>query len=288
MERLPRLADGSTLSAATALGFSWPPMVLLGTCWVTHLDTAFGHDPISFPMSCLLGGARTVVGATGPLHDAVASELFAGSTADVLDGHDLWTNLATRLRRNLRNPHGDAAVPAAGPGVAFWTLQPPVAPASATYSTFWNRDGAAPEATEPPASRRPRSGNELLLPAASNTLSLGLSISVTDPVGRWDDFFEAPGARGRRSASSLEDAEPTVDVELPGGRWIEVTASVATVLHLAELLRRYLGDESVHLQHAMHGLVHVMDSNAHERLGLAQVPRVQMAGAPVRPRIRRR
>ena len=293
VERLPRLADGTTLSAVTALGLRWPPLVALATCWVGRLDTAFGHDPVSFPLSCFLRGARTILGATGPLHDATASQLFGGAVGDVLGGQDLWAGLTARLRPMLRNAYGEAALPAAGPGVAFWTLQPPVASVPDTYSPVWDRSGVPVDEDDAPATARPRTGHEVRPAALSEALrtalrhaaeqardrggvvdtwGLAASLAATDPVGRWDDFFAPEPAR---PGSTTEDEEATVDVVLPDDTWVEVTVPVAVVLDFAELLRSDLWDETLLPQHAVYGLLHATDSNAYQRLGFGSSPRQQ-------------
>ncbi|MFF2996528.1 CHAT domain-containing protein [Streptomyces sp. NPDC057950] len=279
-ECLPRLADGSTLSAATALGLAWPNTVLLGTCWVSRLDTAFGRDPVSFPMSCLLAGARTVAGATGPVQDKVASDVFGGSTAEALGGRDLWDSFHLRLRRHLRDGFGDAAAPVAGPGIAVWTVQPPVAPAPTTHRPLWDRDGLTTgTARSDDSPFHTRTGHELLLPTASealsialrhaaggarpqqvvDTLGLALAIAATDPVGRWEDFADMDGGAGPATLPLSEQS--TVDVVLADGTWVEATVTVAVALEIAELLRRHLDDEWLHPQHAVYGLMHIEETD---------------------------
>ncbi|MYS24270.1 CHAT domain-containing protein [Streptomyces sp. DvalAA-14] len=287
-ERLPRLADDTLLSATTALGLPWPRTVVLGTCWVNHLEAAFGRDPVSFPMSCLLRGATTVIGPTGPFHDAVASELLAGCAADVLDGTDVWTGLHGRMRSGLRNAFGDPAAPAAGAGLAVWTVRPPVSPARVTYQPTWTSEGALVDDNDPPPEgQRPRSGSELPLAASDtvssalrhaarnrdaqgvvDTLGLATSIAMVEPTGRWDDFFGTPDSPASPHASNAAgDSDPTTDVLMTDGSYIEATASVATVLHIADLLRTVLRDESLLTQHVMYGLIHAVDSAAHAPLG---------------------
>ena len=290
-ERLPRLADGTLLSGMTALGLPWPRTVVLGTCWVNHLEVAFGSDPVSFTMSCLLRGATTVIGFTGPIHDAVASEVLAACATDVLDGTDVWTGLHGRMRSGLRNDFGDPAVPAAGACLAIWTIRPPVAPTPAMYRPTWTTSGVLVDGDDlPPEGQRPRSGNELPLAGASDTvvsalrhaarsrdaqgvvdtLGLATSIAMVEPTGRWDDFFGTPDSPASPHASGeAGDQDPTTDVLLADGSYVEATAWVAAVLHVAELLRTALLDENLLTQHVMYGLIHAVDTTAHAPLGFS-------------------
>ncbi len=62
-------SDGSTLSAASALGFAWPTWAVFGACLVGRLEQAAGHEPFGLAVSCMLRGADTVVASVVELTD---------------------------------------------------------------------------------------------------------------------------------------------------------------------------------------------------------------------------
>ncbi|WP_143030167.1 CHAT domain-containing protein [Pseudonocardia oroxyli] len=55
-------AGGGRLSAGAALGQRWPDWVVFASCLVGRVDVDPGAEPLGLPISCMLGGARTVVG----------------------------------------------------------------------------------------------------------------------------------------------------------------------------------------------------------------------------------
>ncbi|MGW0828398.1 CHAT domain-containing protein [Streptomyces sp. NPDC002845] len=57
-----RFADGDKLSAATALTQPWPPWVVFASCLVGRVTHRQGQEPLGLPISCLLGGADSVIG----------------------------------------------------------------------------------------------------------------------------------------------------------------------------------------------------------------------------------
>lgn len=74
-------ADGSTLSAATALAIRWPSWAVFGSCLVGRVEQAAGHEPFGLAISCMLRGADTVAASVVELTDEGATacgELAAG------------------------------------------------------------------------------------------------------------------------------------------------------------------------------------------------------------------
>ena len=54
--------DGGQLSAAAALGQRWPGWVVFASCLVGRIQQRLGDEPLGLPISCLIGGAETVIG----------------------------------------------------------------------------------------------------------------------------------------------------------------------------------------------------------------------------------
>ncbi|PSL52113.1 CHAT domain-containing protein [Saccharothrix carnea] len=65
--------DGGALSAATALTLPWPPWVVFAACFVGDVRVDTGQDPLGLPVSCLLGGADSVIGGIIAVNSAAAS-----------------------------------------------------------------------------------------------------------------------------------------------------------------------------------------------------------------------
>ena len=61
--------DGSTLSAATALGFAWPSWAVFAACLVGRVEQVAGHEPLGLAISCMLRGADTIVASVVELTD---------------------------------------------------------------------------------------------------------------------------------------------------------------------------------------------------------------------------
>lgn len=81
-----RFADAGTLSAATALTLRWPSWVVFASCLVGRVSLAHGAEPLGLPISCLLGGAHTVVGGVIEVHDGATDRLAAGLADRLLNG----------------------------------------------------------------------------------------------------------------------------------------------------------------------------------------------------------
>ena len=67
--------DGSTLSAGTALALRWPRWVLFASCLVGRVPIELGRDPLGLPVSCLLGGAQTVIGGVVEVNSTISGKL---------------------------------------------------------------------------------------------------------------------------------------------------------------------------------------------------------------------
>lgn len=72
------------LSAASALSYPWPEWTIFASCLVGRLDYALGDDPLGIPVSCLIGGAQSVLGGVIRVNDILAGRL-AASVAVRLD-----------------------------------------------------------------------------------------------------------------------------------------------------------------------------------------------------------
>ena len=77
---------GEDLSAASALGLRWPQWVMFASCLVGRVDLMLGDEPLGLPVSCMLGGAETVIGGVievgytvGRQAAALAARLSAGA-----------------------------------------------------------------------------------------------------------------------------------------------------------------------------------------------------------------
>jgi len=74
-------ADGSTLSAATALAYPWPPWVVFATCLVGRVEQVAGQEPLGLAVSCMLGGAETVLASVLEITDDAAAAVCASLAA---------------------------------------------------------------------------------------------------------------------------------------------------------------------------------------------------------------
>jgi tetratricopeptide (TPR) repeat protein len=78
-------SDGSMLSAATALGWAWPPWTIFASCLVGRVEHVAGQEPLGLAISCMLGGADTVVASVIEITDSGAAEV-CGRLAGQLAG----------------------------------------------------------------------------------------------------------------------------------------------------------------------------------------------------------
>ena len=87
--------DGVELSAAAALGLRWPDTVVLASCWVSRIELKAGYEPFGLPVSCMLQGARVVIGGVAPVSDETAGRIMRR----VIEGLASGVSAAEALRR---------------------------------------------------------------------------------------------------------------------------------------------------------------------------------------------
>jgi hypothetical protein len=74
------------ISAGSALALPWPPWVIFASCLVARVPVELGLDPLGLPISCLLGGAQTVVGGIIPVQSVSGGRQCAEITRQVMNG----------------------------------------------------------------------------------------------------------------------------------------------------------------------------------------------------------
>lgn len=105
--------DESTLSAASALTVRWPRWVLFASCLVGRVRMDIGRDPLGLPVSCLLGGARTVIGGVIEVNSSVSGKLCPNVVGRMLAGEHPAAALRAAQLDYLRSR-------SAVPGPAHW------------------------------------------------------------------------------------------------------------------------------------------------------------------------
>jgi hypothetical protein len=124
LEQQVLFADGSRLSASTALDQSWPPWVIFASCLVGRVMPAPGDEPLGLPISCLLGGASTVIGGVIDVFNGTAGSLAAEVAQRLLAGEHPARALRAAQLAKLRRRTPPA--PYAWAGFACMSLIPPV------------------------------------------------------------------------------------------------------------------------------------------------------------------
>jgi CHAT domain len=81
-------ADGSTLSAAGAIGCSWPRWTILSSCLVGRVEQVAGAEPLGLPISCMVKGADTVIASVVEISDAGARRICGPLAARLAAGAD--------------------------------------------------------------------------------------------------------------------------------------------------------------------------------------------------------
>ena len=116
--------DSSTLSAATALTTHWPSWVVFASCLVGHVSIRPGWEPLGLPISCLLGGARTVIGGVIEAANHRTGELAVGLVRRLLAGeHPARALRAEQL--TLLNARTQAPRPYVWAALVCISLEPP-------------------------------------------------------------------------------------------------------------------------------------------------------------------
>lgn len=86
-------ADGSTLSAAGAIGCSWPRWTIFSSCLVGRVEQVAGAEPLGLPISCMLKGADTVIASVVEITDGGAKGICGPLAARLAAGADPATSL---------------------------------------------------------------------------------------------------------------------------------------------------------------------------------------------------
>jgi hypothetical protein len=95
-------ADGSGLSAASALAYEWPPWTVFSSCLVGRVEQVAGREPFGLAISCMLRGADTVFGSVVELSEEgalVCGEATAGLAAGQDPGEALRAAQLAQLER---------------------------------------------------------------------------------------------------------------------------------------------------------------------------------------------
>lgn len=80
--------DGSTLSAAAAIAYPWPPWVLFASCLVGRVEAVAGQEPLGLGISCLLGGADTVIASVLEIDDEEAASICGALATRLASGRN--------------------------------------------------------------------------------------------------------------------------------------------------------------------------------------------------------
>jgi hypothetical protein len=95
-------ADGSGLSAASALAYEWPAWTVFSSCLVGRVEQMAGREPFGLAISCMLRGADTVFGSVVELSEEgamVCGEATAGLAAGLDPGEALRAAQLRQLKR---------------------------------------------------------------------------------------------------------------------------------------------------------------------------------------------
>jgi hypothetical protein len=137
------LRDGSVISAAAARGLPWPAVVVLGACWITTVEVRAGRTPAGFPIMCMLGGARTVIGGTAPIQDRSTARIVARVVAALASPETALSVVRQEIMRELSLTR-DARdqPPSSWAAITAWTVQPsrPYT-AGRPLTSHWTSDG---------------------------------------------------------------------------------------------------------------------------------------------------
>jgi hypothetical protein len=136
------LRDESILTAAAALRLPWPPIVLLGACWVGAVKTSAGREPVGFPLACMLRGANVVIGGAVPIQDNRTAAILAQVISGLTTGSDVLGVVGAAQRTILDGMSLGAVRPVECAGLIAWTRAPGHGYVSAHSDTLsWTIDG---------------------------------------------------------------------------------------------------------------------------------------------------
>jgi tetratricopeptide (TPR) repeat protein len=115
-----QMSDGE-VSAASALDIDWPPIVVFGACCSSRLDLRPGIEPIALPISCLLSGARWVIGGMFDVPDRWTGDILAVLIDNLAAG--IRPPAALRLaQQSVRDFLGFRARPFHWAGLTVWEI----------------------------------------------------------------------------------------------------------------------------------------------------------------------
>lgn len=96
------------MSAASALMTKWPTWSVFASCIVGQIQFELGQEPLGLPISCLIGGAGSVIGGVIEVNDAVSGKL----ASEVARRQDAGMHGSEALRAAQLEYLGDPARPA--------------------------------------------------------------------------------------------------------------------------------------------------------------------------------
>ncbi|QFR02129.1 CHAT domain-containing protein [Streptomyces phaeolivaceus] len=240
------LADGSTLSAASAAMLPWPSTVVLGSCWVSGMVVDTGREPFGFPLACFLGGADTVVGGAAPVPDEIAAADIGRLIASVPHGRAPLSVLREAALVRVRTvPLSDLDAATVG-GLITWStaapsLRPPPRP---TATVFWARSGLSVEHVTSQGQLTlvlPSSVRAVLDLATDtcpgrpvDTMGFAVAAFTSDPAN-WQPLPGRPTSDTRDEPPEGRSDRVLLDAS-PGPRPYLITAALARALRRAERL----------------------------------------------------
>ncbi len=255
-----RFRDGSVMSAAAALRLRWPPVVILGACWISAVSIRVGREPFGFPLACLMRGATTVVGGIAPIPDRASASILS-HVVDSLPDTSVLSALREGQCAKLRGPRRAALSPGELCGLTAWTTEP-AQPEQLAFPLHWDKGGlprtkakvVATFVPDPPlgeVTRRVLTEAERLAAGhAVGTLDFIAATFAAD-IADWPGLAAACGIRPRSAADQAgEIATGTVAVDL-GQVAVTVTTALARAL-------RYGQEVAVNLNHQVMLPAHVI------------------------------
>lgn len=209
-----RLRDGTVLSEESALRFTWPPVVILASCSVGAASSGTGLEPSGFPLSCLLRGARTVIGGVAPIPDSQTTDVMCRIIDNLPDAADTLALLQGAQAAVLSDKQASGIVTAVEvAGLTAWTTATASqAGGQAAPPTHWDRRGLPRSET---ASSGTRTTDEDLSEASRVVLAHASHLAKGQAVGTLEFLaaaFTADSANWAGFAVACETGEPV----LPG------------------------------------------------------------------------
>lgn len=119
--------DGSELSAAAALTHSWPSWVMFASCLVGRIENSAGREPLGIAVSCMLGGAQSVVASVLEITDDGATKVCPVVAASLAAGEHPALALRRAQLDYLARDTMELATPASCLGLVCISTLPPVA-----------------------------------------------------------------------------------------------------------------------------------------------------------------